>query len=223
MVAKLIDADSAGLEQLDQGLRAIDLDLSNVQRQQLLAYMELLKRWNRAYNLVSPSDMPQLLSRHLLDSLAIHPFIAKPQDADGKQLVDVGSGAGFPGLALAIAFPELGVTLIDSNGKKTRFLFAAKTELGLANVSVENCRVEHYKCQQQIDIVTCRAFSALANFVLQCRHLLNRDTRLLAMKGRDPAAEISQLPADIQVPATHELAVPGIDAPRHLLELRCQQ
>lgn len=179
----------------------------------LMAYLQLLQKWNSSFNLSGVSDIETMVSRHLLDSLALSPHL------HGKLFVDVGSGAGLPGIPLAIVNPDKHFVLIDSNGKKTRFLFQAKIELGLDNVSVENCRVEHYQSQQQIDMVMCRAFSTLEDVVTRLQPIFSSKCKLLAMKGHYPEDEVSQLPDGFEVTKTIKLEIPGSDSQRHLVEV----
>jgi 16S rRNA (guanine527-N7)-methyltransferase len=201
---------------LAEGLAALGVVLPAAAREKLLAYAALLYKWNRTYNLTALRDPAQALSHHLLDSLAILPFVP----AGG--LLDVGSGGGMPGIPLAIARPDLPVTLLDSNSKKSAFLQQAAIELALANISVHGGRVEQYHPSVGFSAITSRAFSELADFVQLSRHLLAADGRWLAMKGVRPDAEIARLPPDIAAEAVHRLAVPGVDGERHLVVLRCQ-
>lgn len=203
--------------QLSNGLAALNLQLEAEQQQALIRYLELIKKWNRSFNLVANSSDQQLLSKHLLDCIAVTSYV-RPNA--GQRILDVGSGAGFPGIPWAILYPNTHIVLLDSNGKKTRFLFQAKTELQLANVEVENCRLEHYQSPGQIDIVTCRAFATLAETLEKARHLITPETRLLALKGRYPAEELDSLPSDYRVLSVTEIQVPGIDGDRHLVEIR---
>lgn len=204
---------------LDRGLRQLELNLPAEAAPRLLAYVELLQHWNRAYNLTAVRDPLQMIPRHLLDSLAILPFL---QLAPGARLIDVGSGAGLPGIPLAIACPQLSITLLDSNGKKTRFLRQALAELGLDNVSVVQERVERYHPGQPYDAVTCRAFAALPDILNGCAHLLRPGGRVLAMKGMLPGQELSQLPKGFNVLACEVLRVPDLEGERHLLVLAAQ-
>ncbi len=178
---------------------------------QLLYYLILLVRWNGAYNLTAVRDPLQMVSRHLLDSLAIAPH------AHGA-LADVGSGAGLPGIPLALARPDLKLTLIESNGKKARFLREAVRVLQLPNVQVAHLRAQAH-ASNHFDQVVSRAFSSLADFVLASAHLLKPGGQLLAMKGILPADEIAAMPPGWSVVASHRLQVPGLDAERHLLVL----
>lgn len=179
----------------------------------LLAYLKLLKKWNSSFNLSGVSDVETMVSRHLLDSLAVSPHLC------GKLFIDIGSGAGLPGIPLAILNPDKHFILIDSNGKKTRFLFQAKIELNLDNITVENCRVEHYQSKQQIDMVMCRAFSTLEGIVTKIQPLFSSSCKLLAMKGHYPEDEITELPVEFEVTKTIKLKIPGSDSQRHLIEI----
>ena len=202
--------------QLSAGLSALDLQVSAGQQQALGDYLQLINKWNRSFNLVADSSYSQLLSKHLLDCLAVLPHI---EVQPGQVVLDVGSGAGFPGIPWAIFFPQVHFILLDSNGKKTRFLFQVQTELQLTNVRVENCRLEHYQSPGQIDIVTCRAFATLREIIEKAGPLLQQQTRLLALKGRYPQSELEELPSGFGLIAATELQVPGLSAERHLIEV----
>lgn len=202
--------------ELHQGARQLGLELSESQVSQLLAYMALLNKWNKAYNLTAVRNPDEMVSRHLLDSLSILPFV------EPGNWLDVGSGGGMPGLILAIMQPQSHFTLLDSNGKKTRFLTQAKIELKLDNLTVVNTRVEAFGPEQPFDGIVSRAFSALNDFVQLTRHLAKPATRWLAMKGQYPADELAALPVDFQLLASHVLQVPGCQGSRHLLILQRQ-
>lgn len=198
---------------IEQGLQTLGIRYSEHQLSQLVSFLELLQKWNHSFNLVADSSEDELIYRHLLDSVTINPHLR------GSVVLDIGSGAGFPGVPLAILNPEMDFILVDSNGKKTRFLFQVKLALGLENLTVENCRIEHYQSHRQIDIVTCRAFSTLHDTVVLAESVLAEGSRLLAMKGRFPEAEIDTLPPTFKVSQTVKLEVPGSDADRHLIEV----
>ncbi|MEH6388074.1 MAG: 16S rRNA (guanine(527)-N(7))-methyltransferase RsmG [Pseudomonas profundi] len=200
--------------QLAEGARQLNIPLSDDQARQLLAYLTLLNKWNKAYNLTAVRDPAEMVSRHLLDSLSILPFV------EGNSWLDVGSGGGMPGLILAIMRPDAHFTLLDSNGKKTRFLTQAKVELQLANVEVVNSRVENFSPEKAFDGIVSRAFSSMADFVNLTRHLSNTHTRWLAMKGLYPDEELVALPEDVEVLRSEQLTVPGCQGSRHLLILR---
>lgn len=203
-------------EELSQGAVELGVALSDDQQQRLLAYLALLNKWNKAYNLTAVRDPAEMVSRHLLDSLSI---VSRAEQGGGRWL-DVGSGGGMPGIPLAIMFPERSFTLLDSNGKKTRFLTQVKLELQLGNVEVINSRVEQFSPDVPFTDITSRAFSALEDFANWTRHLGNVDTRWLAMKGVQPDDELQALPTDFQLDQCEVLKVPGCQGQRHLLILR---
>lgn len=200
-------------DSLDQGLRALGLEISAAQRDGLLAYLDLLQRWNRAYNLTAVRNPLEMVTRHLLDSLSIAPHIS------GQRFLDVGTGAGLPGIPLAILFPQRRFELLDSNGKKTRFLIDARQRLGLNNVVVHSTRVEALSDEVGFDGILSRAFASLADMVAGCQHLLAEGGKMYAMKGQYPEQELSHLPKRFIVEGCHSLHVPGIDEARHLLVL----
>ncbi len=211
---KPIDEKRMSVEQqLAAGIAALGLALPDGAEAKLLAYLALLDKWNRVYNLTAVRDTERMVSHHLLDSLAAVPYF------NGKLVLDVGSGGGLPGIPLAIARPELQVTLIDSIAKKTAFLLQAKAELGLANLNVVTNRVENFRPETGFDVVTSRAFSDLKEFVTLTRHLLKPTGRWLAMKGLYPHEEIALLPVGVKVSVDYELVVPGLEASRHLIVL----
>ena len=199
--------------QLAAGIAALGLTLPAGAEAKLLAYLALLDKWNRVYNLTAVRDAERMVSHHLLDSLAAVPYF------QGETVLDVGSGGGLPGVPLAIARPDLRVTLIDSIAKKTAFLLQAKAELGLSNLHVVTGRVEDFRPEAGFDVITSRAFSDLREFVTLTRHLLGTGGRWLAMKGLYPHEEVGSLPADVKVSADHALIVPGLEASRHLIVL----
>jgi len=200
--------------QLAAGVDALGLDLPAGAPPALLAYAELLVKWNRTYNLTAVREPERIVALHLLDSLAILPWVG---DAP---LADIGSGGGLPGIPLAIVRPHLAVTVADSNTKKGAFLKQAAIELGLANVAVQIGRVEDWQPAAKFPQLTSRAFAELADFVNVTRHLLAPGGRWLAMKGVHPADEIARLPAGVAVEAVHPLTVPGVDGERHLVVMR---
>lgn len=204
------------VDELKQGATLLGVDLSDAQQEQLIAYLALLNKWNKAYNLTAVRDPAEMVSRHLLDSLSVAPHV----EQSGSRWLDVGSGGGMPGIPLAILFPERRFTLLDSNGKKTRFLTQVKLELKLDNVDVVHSRVEQFKPEQAFTGITSRAFSSLADFANWTRHLGNSDTYWLAMKGVQPDDELQALPADFQLARCLVLKVPGCQGQRHLLILR---
>jgi len=189
----------------------MNLALTDSQQQQLLAFLALLNKWNKAYNLTAVRDEREMVSRQLLDSLSILPWVTT------EHLLDVGAGGGLPGIPLAIVFPDKRFTLLDSNGKKTRFLNQCVLELGLNNVEVIHGRAEDCRPEQPHSQISSRAFTALENLVTWCGQLLTSDGQFLAMKGQYPDDEVAALPAGWQVESSHSLKVPGADGERHLL------
>ncbi|MCB1933309.1 MAG: 16S rRNA (guanine(527)-N(7))-methyltransferase RsmG [Candidatus Accumulibacter sp.] len=204
----------AAQAQLAEGLSLLGIALSDDAQRKLLGYARLLEKWNRTYRLTAVQDTARVISHHLLDSLAVLPFLC------GARLLDVGSGGGMPGIPLAIALPHLHVVLLDSNSKKSAFLQQAVIELGLANIAVHCGRVENYRPATGFTMITARAFSELAVLVKLSRHLLQGQGRWLAMKGVDPQDEIARLPADAAVDAVHRVEVPGVSGERHLVLIR---
>jgi 16S rRNA (guanine527-N7)-methyltransferase len=201
-------------EELTLGARELGVDLTEAQHEKLLGYLALLIKWNKAYNLTAVRDPDEMVSRHLLDSLSVVPFI------EGERQLDVGSGGGMPGIPLAILFPDMNVTCLDSNGKKTRFLTQVKLELKLDNLEVIHSRAEAFKPQVPFTGIISRAFSSLEDFTQWTRHMGDKETRWLAMKGLHPADELVALPADFHLESAQALAVPGCQGQRHLLILR---
>lgn len=202
-------------QQLAEGLSAMDLALPDGARGRLAAYIELIAKWNRVHNLTAVREPGQMVALHILDSLSVLPHLE-----DARTVLDVGTGAGLPGIPLAIARPDLRVTLLDSSHKKASFLTQAKAELGLANVEVACERVEQWKPAHTFDAVVSRAFSDLADFVSQAKHLVAPGGLMLAMKGVHPFDEIAKIPASHRVESVVELTVPRLDAKRHLVVMR---
>ncbi|WP_148864717.1 16S rRNA (guanine(527)-N(7))-methyltransferase RsmG [Marinobacter fonticola] len=203
--------DTAWPAQLEAGLQRLEIALDPVTQEGQLAFLGLLQKWNKAYNLTAVRDPSQMVSRQLLDSLAIMPYI----HADA--VLDVGAGGGLPGIPLALAFPERRFTLLDSNSKKTRFLTQCVLELGLDNVEVIHARAEDVCPQQPFQQITSRAFTALENLVDWCGHMLAQDGQFLAMKGQFPDDELAALPSAWQLADNIELTIPGCGGARHLL------
>ncbi len=204
---------------LDEGLAALaaaGVALPQEARGRLDAYLALLAKWNRTYNLTAIRDPEQMITHHVFDALAVLPRLPA---GERLRVLDVGSGGGVPGLPLAIARPQWTIVLIDSNHKKSAFLQQAAIELGLANVEVVTARVEDYESPAPFDVVISRAFSDLATFAQSSARHLAADGRLYAMKGVYPDEEIAHLPPDIQMIAAPALRVPGLDAQRHLIVL----
>ena len=217
---------------LEQGLRDLALGVPANAQQKLLHYLHLIVKWNKHFNLSGITAIQEMVPLHLLDSLAISPYL------EGERILDIGSGAGLPGIPLAIANPDKNFVLLDSNGKKTRFLFQVKVALELSNVEVIDARVDEYLSTAdtgEFSLITCRAFSSLSSIVKMIEKPLASGTKLLAMKGVYPHAEIAELQQDKTINSTSnkessndlnncykvesviELTVPGVESQRHLV------
>ncbi|HCR98228.1 MAG: 16S rRNA (guanine(527)-N(7))-methyltransferase RsmG [Halomonas sp.] len=197
---------------LDNGLAQLGLKVTASQREQLLGFVALLHKWNKAYNLTAVRDIDDMVARHVLDSAAVAPYV------HGPRLLDVGAGPGLPGIVLAILDPALSVTLLDSNGKKVRFQRQAIMELGLKNVVASQARVETFS-DQPFDQVISRAFASLVDFVTLTRELPTANGQWLAMKGPGADDELRELPSGIRLQTRHLLKVPFDTAERQLLIL----
>ena len=201
-------------QKLQSGLKEMGLDLSGGQQDKLLAYVEMLKKWNKTYNLTALRDESQIISHHLLDSLTLPPYLEGAQT-----MLDVGSGGGQPGIPAAVCRPNLQITLLDANTKKTSFLQQAAIELELKNVRVVSGRVEAVQ-GLRADVITSRAFAELADFVNWTAHLLQDGGCWAAMKGVYPAAEIDRLTDSVCVERVDKIRVPQLNAERHMVILR---
>lgn len=204
---------------LSRGCEAMGFSLSDTQREQLLAYLALLHKWNKAYNLSAIRDPEEMLSKHLLDSLSLVPHL---RASSASRIADVGTGAGLPGIPLALCFPDKHFTLCDSAGKKVRFLNQVTYELGLTNVQPVHGRVEQLQPQTAFDIVTSRAFASLGDMLDCCRHLVHAQGEFWAMKGVYPEEELSSLPEHYKVDSFFKLEVPGSLGERCLLVLKAR-
>ena len=203
-------------QRLVSGLDGLQLELPESVLKGLLAYLELLAKWNRSYNLTAVRDMSEMVTRHLLDSLAVVPYLP------AGRIIDIGTGGGLPGIPLSLVFPERDFTLLDSNGKKTRFLVQAKASLGLKNVTVVHQRVENYQSDLPFDCVITRAFASVTDILTGSRHLLGSGGEVLAMKGEVPEGELAVLPAGYRLLEVIPLRVPGLEQEqRHLLRFGC--
>ena len=198
-------------DQLKRGLIALGLTLESDTQQRLLDYVALIEKWNRVYNLTAIRGPEKMVSHHLLDCLAVAPHLG------GTHLLDVGSGAGLPGIPLALYSPNTHVTVLDSNHKKAAFLNQAVVELGLKNAAVCSERVESWQTPNRFDVIISRAFSDIGEFVRVTRHLLAPGGIFAAMKGLYPYEEIEKLPAGCEVRRVLPLAIPGLDGARHLV------
>tara|TARA_Y100000385_G_C12942627_1_gene571836 strand:+ start:266 stop:910 length:645 start_codon:yes stop_codon:yes gene_type:complete len=201
-------------ERLQTAVLDIGITLSDHQTTQLLTYLDLLEKWNDAYNLTAVRSRSEMLSRHLIESLAISPFIS------GKQVVDVGTGAGLPGIPLAIANPTVSYTLLDSNGKKSRFLLEVKRALMLANIEIETVRVESWVPKKRFDSVVTRAFADLATTLVRVDHVLSDQGMVYAMKTQQAQHEIESLPDATRAVTAQNIKVPGRDWSFELLAVQ---
>jgi 16S rRNA (guanine527-N7)-methyltransferase len=219
-------SDVSQEKRLAAGLEALNLQCPLDVQARLLDYVRLLDKWNRVYNLTAVRDPAQMVTRHLLDSLTVLPFLNKELDKEleGQRILDVGTGAGLPGIPLALLsaqpHPEREFVLLDSNSKKTRFMQQAVTELKLGNVQVAHARTESFEPEQPFDVVLSRAFASVADMLAGAGQHCRPGGVMLAMKGADPADELVDLDTDFRVEQVHRLAVPGLDEERHLVCLR---
>ncbi|WP_333608710.1 16S rRNA (guanine(527)-N(7))-methyltransferase RsmG [Arsukibacterium sp.] len=201
------------LEQLRALVAQTELTLSEQQLQQCISYVQLLDKWNSAYNLTSVREPSDMLIKHVMDSLVVAPYL------HGERFIDVGTGPGLPGVLLAIYYPDKHFILLDSLGKRIRFLNQVKLQLGLNNISPVQCRVEDHHPSVGYDGVISRAFASMTDMLHWCKHLPATDGRFFAMKGAAVQEEIAALPDFVKVIAIQPLQVPTLDAQRHLVEL----
>jgi 16S rRNA (guanine527-N7)-methyltransferase len=205
--------DRPALEKLlAEGIEGLGLDLTEAQQQQLMDYLALMAKWNAVYNLTSLRDPMQMVTHHLLDSLA-----AVPAFAGAHNVLDVGAGGGLPGIVLAIARPDMKVAMIDTVHKKTAFLTQVKAELGLGNVTVYTSKVQDLQVSEKFDVITSRAFADLSDFVNWSGHLLADGGRFIALKGTAPKDEQERVPGQWKVTGLQPLEVPRLGAERHLV------
>ncbi len=211
----MADAVAPGSERslLAAGAQELGFAMSEAQQVALLQLVDALEQGNALFNLTAIRDRPGMLRKHVLDSLSLQGFL------HGQRVADVGTGAGFPGLPLAIMNPSRRFALIEATGKKARFVMQAAAELGLQNVEIVNQRAENYRPEQLFDTVVARALSSLAAFIAFAGHLCAADGRLLAMKGKRPQEELGAMPRGFRVLAVHRLRVPGLTDERHLVEI----
>lgn len=202
-------------KQLDTLLAQAGISLTDQQKQQLLGYVGLLDKWNKAYNLTSVRDPKEMLVRHILDSIVVNPFL------QGNRFIDVGTGPGLPGIPLAIVRPESHFTLLDSLGKRVRFLRQVQHELKLTNIEPVQSRVEAFLPEPPFDGVISRAFASLQDMLSWCHHLPKPESgRFYALKGVRPDDELSQLPNGVELVSVERLHVPTFDGERHLVILK---
>jgi len=197
-------------ELLIKGLNEMDIALEKTSINLLLDYLDNFHKWNQAYNLSAIRQPEKMVYRHLLDSLALVPFLQKyiAQREGSINLIDVGTGGGLPGVPLAIVFPEIAVTLLDSNGKKTRFLFQTAHKLGIKNISVENKRVEKFSPENKFAIVTSRAFASLHDMINGAAHLIDERGEYWAMKGVYPESELKDCSGQVELCSAENLQIP---------------
>ncbi|MDN2660151.1 16S rRNA (guanine(527)-N(7))-methyltransferase RsmG [Neptunomonas phycophila] len=197
---------------LEKRIKQMSLEVSATQLDQLVDYLGLLEKWNKAFNLTAIRNPEEMIDRHLVDSLSVLNIV------QGPRIIDVGSGPGLPGIPLAICRPDLSVTTLDSNGKKTRFQNQVKLALGLDNLTIINGRAEQCEAEPFNEVIS-RAFASLSDMITWTRQLCATDGVFLAMKGQYPAEEIAAMPEGIRLKTTHPLTVPGTDGERHLIVL----
>ncbi|HEY5716554.1 MAG TPA: 16S rRNA (guanine(527)-N(7))-methyltransferase RsmG [Psychromonas sp.] len=202
-------------ENLQKLLDQTDLKVTELQKQQLVKLVELLNKWNKAYNLTSVRDPEQMLVKHIMDSIVVSPYLK------GKRFIDVGTGPGLPGLPLAILNPDKQFVLLDSLGKRLRFIRQALLELGLKNVTAVQSRVEEYQPEDKFDVVLSRAFASLNDMLFWCKHLPNEKGHFLALKGQYPAQEIAELDKQFEFMESISLQVPKLEGERCLVKIRC--
>jgi len=202
------------LNKLSRLLNEAGISLTDHQKQQLVAYVDMLHKWNKAYNLTSVRDPNEMLIRHILDSIVVAPHLT------GSRFIDVGTGPGLPGVPLAIVLPEAHFTLLDSLGKRIRFLRQVQHELKLENITPVQSRVEDFPAEPPFDGVVSRAFASLNDMVSWCHHLPGEQGRFYALKGQVPDDEIAALPAGFMVESVVKLAVPQLDGERHLVVIK---
>lgn len=202
------------LNELNRLLCEADITLSDHQKQQLVGYVDMLNKWNKAYNLTSVRDPKEMLVRHIMDSIVVEPSL------EGERFIDVGTGPGLPGIPLAIVRPQSHFTLLDSLGKRVRFLRQVQHELKLDNITPVQSRVEEFPAQPPFDGVISRAFASLADMLNWCHHLTGEGGRFYALKGVEPVEELNTLDAAFMLERVVRLSVPRLEGERHLVIIR---
>ena len=201
-------------EILLQGCEKLALDITTEQADKLTGYVQRIDKWNKAYNLTSVRDPEQMMVKHILDSLAVTRFVS------GKRVIDVGTGPGLPGMPLASMLPDIEFTLLDSLGKRVRFMKQCAFELGLTNVTPVYSRVEEHEPAQPYDIVLSRAFASLKDMLHWCQHLVDSSGVFFALKGQFPQSEIDEVSDHFQIGSVEALSVPDLTGERHLVTIR---
>ncbi len=209
----MIKVDTELAQQLKVALAETDLSVTELQQQQLVGYVQLMHKWNKAYNLTSVRNPAEMLVKHILDSIVVAPYL------QGTRFIDVGTGPGLPGIPLAIMLPDKHFYLLDSLGKRVRFMRQAGHELGLKNITPIQSRVEEFQPPEKLDAVLSRAFASIKDMLHWCQHLVDSSGAFLALKGVYPEQEIAEIAADFHVNDVVKLAVPGLQGDRHLVHI----
>ncbi|VAW83097.1 16S rRNA (guanine(527)-N(7))-methyltransferase [hydrothermal vent metagenome] len=207
-------SDSALLDQVQKATSQLDLTLSDIQFLRLTQYLELISKWNKVYNLTAIRDLNAMITHHLVDSLLVSPYI------QGEKILDVGTGAGLPGIPLAILYPEKQFLLLDSKQKKTRFLAQVVIELGLDNVKISSDRIEHFAPDALFDTIISRAFSTIAKLLQVAGKLCAQQGQIVFMKGTYPTEELTAVPLGFHLDQITRLDIPGVDAERHVAVIK---
>lgn len=205
---------SSLLMAFDKAVVSLDLDVSEQQKDQLINFVLLIHKWNKAYNLTSVRDPQQMLIKHIIDSIVVAPYLTK------SRYIDVGTGPGLPGIPLSIMHPDKHFVLLDSLGKRVRFMKQAGFEMGLTNIEPVQSRVEQYQSDLPLDGVLSRAFASIKDMLHWCQHLVDSKGEFLALKGQYPEQEIALLPEGFEVVESVELDIPALDGDRHLIKIR---
>ncbi len=198
----------------DRALASLDLSVTDQQKNQLIDFVLLIHKWNKAYNLTSVRDPQQMLIKHIIDSIVVAPYLTK------SRYIDVGTGPGLPGIPLSIMHPDKHFVLLDSLGKRVRFMKQAGFEMGLTNIEPVQSRVEQYQSDLPLDGVLSRAFASIKDMLHWCQHLVDSKGEFLALKGQYPEQEIALLPEGFEVVESVELDIPALDGDRHLIKIR---
>jgi 16S rRNA (guanine527-N7)-methyltransferase len=199
---------------LAQGVIQLGLDVNQEQQVKLVDYVERIHKWNKAFNLTSVRDPEQMMVKHILDSLSVVPYLS------GQNIIDVGTGPGLPGIPLSIVYPQKQFTLLDSLGKRVRFMKQCAFEMKLDNITPIQSRVEEHQPEQAYDIVLSRAFASLKDMLHWCGHLVDSEGKFLALKGQYPTDEIADIEQDYHVLSVQSLDIPGLVGERHLVTLQ---